>query len=101
MLAKLIYEKSKELPEDIALEVLYFIEFLKMRVAIKEVVGANYEVNDLMQKQAMVLAKEVEANYEVSDLMQKRAMALATLNSFCIDFMGKPMSDREAANARE
>jgi hypothetical protein len=74
-LADVIYEKSRELPEEKAREVIDFIDFLKTRAA----------------------APSTSANEEHA---RRRLDALARLDEVRIDFGGKPMTDRDAANDR-
>jgi len=74
-LAEVIYEKSRELPEEKAREVIDFIDFLKARPVVALVPPEN--------EQSL-----------------RRLEALACIDQVRIDFGGKPMLDREAANAR-
>jgi hypothetical protein len=69
----IIEKESRSLPEDKAIEVLDFIEFLKTRPL-----------------------PAADAQREI-----RRIEALKRLNALSLDFGGKPMDDRDAANARD
>ncbi|MBT9561188.1 MAG: DUF2281 domain-containing protein [Myxococcales bacterium] len=75
-LAEVIYEKSRELPEEKAREVIDFIDFLKTRRA-------------------------TPSSSDEGEPQPQQREALARLDQVRIDFGGKPMLDREAANARD
>ena len=76
-LAEVIYKKSLDLPLEKAREVIDFIEFLRTRPA-----------------------SLVDDRSSDSDLEIRRQKAREQLEKVRIDFGGKPMTDREEANAR-
>jgi len=76
-LAEVIYKKSLDLPSEKAQEVIDFIDFLRTRPASLE-----------------------DDRSSDSDLEIRRQMAREQLAKVRIDFGGKPMTDREEANAR-
>lgn len=73
-LTEVIVEKIRELPEEKAREVIDFIDFLKTRRA-------------------------TTSSSEGDEPQRRQREALARLDQVRIDFGGKPMLDREAANA--
>jgi hypothetical protein len=75
-LTEVIVEKIRELPEEKAREVIDFIDFLKTRRA-------------------------ATSSSEEDEPQRRQREALARLDQVRIDFGGRPMLDREAANARD
>jgi hypothetical protein len=76
-LAETIYQHSLNLPEPAAREVLDFIEFLERR----------YTATAAADERLLTLTLEQREAYEY-------------LNKIRIDWGGKPIADREEANAR-
>ncbi len=76
-LAEVIYQKSLDLPEDKAREVIEFIESL-----------VNETSRPGLQSRSL------------AELEERRREAWEFLDSIKIDYGGKPMTDREEANAR-
>jgi hypothetical protein len=79
-LAEIIYQHSLTLPDSAAREVLDFIEFLEHRCAV------NKE-KTYVDERLLTLTPEQREAYEY-------------LSNISIDWGGKPITDREEANAR-
>lgn len=79
-LAEIIYQHSLALPDSAAREVLDFIEFLEHRYA------ANQEKSPIDERLLALTPEQREA--------------YAYLSKIRIDWGGKPITDREEANAR-
>jgi len=77
-LSEMIYEKSLHLPDDKAREVIDFIDFI-----MKKTQQAESPVDERLQ----ALTPEQREAYEYLDKIR-------------IDWNGKPIADREEANAR-
>ncbi|WAR43764.1 hypothetical protein [Methylomonas rapida] len=77
-LSEMIYEKSLHLPDDKAREVIDFIDFI-----MKKTQRAESPVDERLQ----ALTPEQREAYEYLDKIR-------------IDWNGKPIADREEANAR-
>jgi hypothetical protein len=76
-LSEMIYEKSRHLPEDKAQEVIDFIDFLLKKT----------DVSKLADECLLPLTPEQREAYDYLDKIR-------------IDRRGKPIADREEANAR-
>lgn len=79
-LAETIYQHSLNLPEEAAREALIFIEFLEQRYAVS--------------------SKEKEVDERLLSLTKEQREAYEYLSNIRIDWGGKPIADREEANAR-
>ena len=79
-LAETIYQHSLNLPEQAAQEVLDFVELLERRYAAD--------------------AEQGQVDERLLSLTPEQREAYAYLNKTRIDWGGKPISDREEANAR-
>ena len=75
-LSDIIYQKSKQLPDDKAQAVIDYID--------------------------MLIKKEQNQEYikKITQLTQEQRKAFSYLQSIKIDWQGKPIADREQANAR-
>lgn len=79
-IAEMIYQHSLRLPEAQALEVLNFIEFIEQRHAAQDEAKAG--------------------DARLAGLTAEQRRAYGYLQTVRIDWNGKPMPDREEANAR-
>ena len=76
-LSEMIYEKSRHLPEDKAQEVIDFIDFLLKKTEDSKPIDERFSALTFEQREA----------YDCLDKIR-------------IDWQGKPIADREEANAR-
>lgn len=108
-LAETIYHHSLHLPEQAAQEALDFIEFLEQRYGTVQTASKSAgDTEAFLAAVAGTLGDDFPDDIEdhddeeihAKDSELSRQEALARLAEIRIDFGGKPITDREEANAR-
>lgn len=108
-LAETIYRHSLHLPEQAAREALDFIEFLEQRYGtVRTAPKAPNDTEAFPARHSGALSDDFPDDIEdhdeeihAKDRELSRREALARLAEIHINFGGKPMTDREEANARQ
>ena len=107
-LAETIYRHSLHLPEHAAQEASDFIEFLEQRYGtVRTALKSSGDTEAFLAAVAGTLGDDFPDDIDdhgkeahAKDRELSRQAALAQLATIRINFNGKPMTDREEANAR-